>query len=125
MSSFDIYPFVKYFHIEKANVDVGLISFEEGEKYKVAKGFFDYQHAVDLQHGREIEVVAVNNAKCVVLPKSVKNRAKVIYAGTEPIFASLDSKDNLLAYIFLGCVIRVEYLGQRGAEKKVKYFKCF
>lgn len=117
-------PFDSYFHIEAAKIDEGLLQIEWGESYVLAKAFFDYQHTIDLNHRRALEVVEVKRSKSVVLPRSVRNRSKVLYAGVKPIFASLDLYNNLIAYILVGSVIRVEYLGTRMTEKKVKYFKC-
>lgn len=117
-------PFENHFHIEEAKVDDGLLLMERGERHILAKAFFDYSHAVDLEHGRDMEVVEVKKEKSVVLPGSVRNRSKVAFAGVRPIFALLDAHNNLITYVFEGCVIRVEYLGVKGEEKKVKYFKC-
>lgn len=116
--------FEDHFHIEEAKVDDGLLLIERGEKHVLAKAFFDYNHAVDLEHGRLLEVVEVRAEKSVVLPGSVRNRSKVAFAGVKPIFATLDPYNNLIAYVFEGSVIRVEYLGVKGKDKKVKYFKC-
>lgn len=116
--------FESHFHIEEAKVDDGLLVIERGEKYVLAKAFFDYSHAIDLDRGRPLEIVEVKREKTVVLPGSVRNRSKIVFAGLKPIFASLDVYNNLITYMFEGSVIRVEYLGVRGGEKKVKYFKC-
>ncbi len=117
-------PFDNYFHIEVAKIDKGLLQIEAGERHGFAKAFFDYQHTIDLSHCRSLEVVEVKKSKSVVLPKSVRNRSKVLYAGVKPIFASLDLYNNLIAYILVGSVIRVEYLGSKGVEKRIKYFRC-
>lgn len=124
MKSLSNSSFDNYFHIEVAKIDKGLLQIEVGENHRLAKAFFDYQHTIDLTHCRTLEVVEVKKNKSVVLPRSVRNRSKVLYAGVKPIFASLDSHNNLIAYVLIGSVIRVEYLGARGVQKKVKYFKC-
>lgn len=119
------HPFEKYFHFEKAKVDKGLLKMEDGDEYVIAKAFFDFNFAVDVDHNRIVEVVSLNQAKSVVLPKSLRNRTKIIYAGNDPVFASLDGHFNLITYLVLGSVVRVEYLGKLEEEKKVKYFKCW
>lgn len=117
-------PFKDYFHIESAKVDVGLLKFESGSLDATAKAFFDYQYAIDLHHRRNIEVVDLTVSRSVILPKSARNRTKVLFAGRTPVFASFDKHYNLITYMVLGSVVRVEYLGERGKEKKVKYFRC-
>lgn len=114
-----------YFHFEKANVDKGLLRIEDKEKHALVKAYFDYSFVIDKDYGREVEIVNLRHQKCVVLPKSVRNRSKIIHVGVEPIFASLDPHNNLITYMFVGSLIRVEYLGQIGKSKKVKYFRCW
>jgi len=115
--------FEKYFHIEEARVDKGLLFIEEGELFANAKAFFDYQYAIDASHRRMLSVVEVNRQKSVILPRSVRNRSKVAFAGVKPIFAAFDKHFNLITYMFVGSIIRVEYLGIKDKAKKVKYFK--
>lgn len=117
------HPFEKYFHFEEAKIDVGLLKFEESSSAGLAKAYFDYSLAVDLERGRDLEIVELRAAKSVVLPKSVRNRSKIVYAGNTPIFASFDEHFNLITYMIVGSVVRVEYLGKKGEKKKVKYFK--
>lgn len=118
------HPFAEYFHFEKAKVDPGLLEIEKNAQHAQAKAFFDFNYAIDLKHNRDLELVDLDRPRSVILPKSVRNRSKVVYAGLDPVFAVLDQNYNLITYMVFGSVIRVEYLGKKGEEKKVKYFKC-